>query len=400
MRAGEAADNSARAERVLLTAFVLFRVGGLVQLPPALLTAFGHYRLPWGAVGLALLLVAEAAAITVWFIRRRAMPVPAVLLDVAFCCAGLLAGGPLLAPEGDHTWAYYMYPFSLLAAVGVGVALVRPIPMLAATGALAAAYLVAEFAFIGGSGFNEVPNTLSYFVNSAMAWLLARELRRSGRVADEGWAVALARAEELARDREANRYSRMLHDRVLQTMEILVSSGELDSTRLGEQLRAETRWLRTVVEGGVAEQTDDIVGALHQVVSEHARRGLHVDLTDARLRGRRDLCRQVAPEVVAAVAGAVRELLTNVRKHSGVSAAVVSAGFEDGALLVSVADDGVGFQPDERRGGTGLARSVRQRLEEVGGTVAVESAPQAGTYVELVVPVQVPAPRAGTAVQK
>ncbi|AQZ67221.1 sensor histidine kinase [[Actinomadura] parvosata subsp. kistnae] len=392
MRAGEGAGNAARAERVLVMAFVLFRVGGLVQIPTALITGFVHYRLPWGAVGLGLLLVAEAAAVIAWFVRRWAMPVRAVVLDVAFCCASVLAGAPLLAPEGSHTWAYFMYPFSLLACVGVGVAITRPAPMLAATAALAASYLVAQFGYMGG-GWNDLPNTISYFVNSGIAWLLAGQLRRSGRSADEGWAVALARAEEMARDKEMNRYSRMLHDRVLQTMEILVSSGELDSTRLGEQLRAETRWLRTVVEGGVSEQADDIVGALQQVVSEHTRRGLHVDLTDARLRGRKELCRQVPAEVVAAVAGAVRELLTNVRKHAGVNAAVVSAGFEGGALVVSVADEGAGFETGEPRGGTGLTRSVRQRLEEVGGQVMLDSAPQAGTYVELLVPVQVSDPR-------
>jgi signal transduction histidine kinase len=391
MATGEHTGNAARAERVLVMAFVLFRVGGLVQVPSALVTGFGHYRLPWAAAGLGVLLIVEAAAVVAWFVRRRGMPAPAVLLDAAFCCAGLLAGALLLAPEGNHTWAYFMYPFSLLAAVGVGVALVRPAPMLLATGALAACYLIAELGYIGGSGWNEVPNTISYFINAGIAWLLARELWRSGRSADEGWAVALARAEEMARDKEMNRYSRMLHDRVLQTMEILVSSGELDSTRLGEQLRAETRWLRTVVEGGVGEQADDLVGALHQVVAEHTRRGPHVDLTDARLRGRAGLCRQVAPETVAAISGAVRELLTNVRKHAGVNAAVVSAGFEDDALVVSVADEGTGFEPDAARAGTGLARSVRGRLEEVGGTAAVDSAPGAGTYVELVVPVHVPA---------
>ncbi len=60
-------------------------------------------------------------------------------------------------------------------------------------------------------------------------------------------------------------------------------------------------------------------------------------------------------------------------------------------VTVTVRDDGVGMAAgrlDEaaREGRLGVQASVRGRLAEVGGTVAVHTAPGEGTEVELVLP--------------
>jgi signal transduction histidine kinase len=74
---------------------------------------------------------------------------------------------------------------------------------------------------------------------------------------------------------------------------------------------------------------------------------------------------------------AAQEALANVRKHAGASRVEVSLA---GAVL-TVVDDGGGFDPAAPTGGYGLA-GMRRRVEEVGGTLTIHSG-RSGTRVEL-----------------
>lgn len=88
---------------------------------------------------------------------------------------------------------------------------------------------------------------------------------------------------------------------------------------------------------------------------------------------------------------AVRELLLNVVKHAGYAEAQLTLTTLDNNLLVLVADNGAGFSnPDAilkhvNNGGYGLY-NVRQRIEQLGGSFAIESNPGQGTRVSLTVP--------------
>jgi two-component system, chemotaxis family, CheB/CheR fusion protein len=84
----------------------------------------------------------------------------------------------------------------------------------------------------------------------------------------------------------------------------------------------------------------------------------------------------------------VRELLFNVVKHAGVSAATVELAAADGALRIQVSDGGKGFDPSAQVGETssqGLQRA-EQRLQLIGGRVQVQSRPGDGTRVVIHAP--------------
>jgi signal transduction histidine kinase len=85
----------------------------------------------------------------------------------------------------------------------------------------------------------------------------------------------------------------------------------------------------------------------------------------------------------------VQEALTNVRKHARARAVRVGLSVTGGAAEAVVEDDGLGFDPS-RVGTTQPAvfglRFMRERAEEVGGTVCVDSRPGAGTRVVIRVP--------------
>jgi signal transduction histidine kinase len=76
-----------------------------------------------------------------------------------------------------------------------------------------------------------------------------------------------------------------------------------------------------------------------------------------------------------------QEALTNVARHSHAEICRVrlSVDRDAGMLEVEITDDGVGI-PEERVAGVGLS-SMRERAEELGGTLAVEPGPEGGTRV-------------------
>ncbi|MGH8895388.1 MAG: ATP-binding protein, partial [Actinomycetes bacterium] len=92
------------------------------------------------------------------------------------------------------------------------------------------------------------------------------------------------------------------------------------------------------------------------------------------------------------VAAAVGAALANVAAHAGEAARAWVLLEDDGDdVVVSVRDDGRGFTPSRltearEEGRLGVAASIEGRVRDLGGTMAVESAPGAGTEVELRVP--------------
>jgi signal transduction histidine kinase len=86
------------------------------------------------------------------------------------------------------------------------------------------------------------------------------------------------------------------------------------------------------------------------------------------------------PDVEAGVYFCVLEALNNVAKYAGASHVDVRLWRQDGEVVFEVRDDGAGFDPAARGYGTGL-RGMADRLEALGGTLEVQSAPRAGTKI-------------------
>ena len=81
-----------------------------------------------------------------------------------------------------------------------------------------------------------------------------------------------------------------------------------------------------------------------------------------------------------------QEALANVRRHASAHRVDVTLAYDDPARVVlTVADDGRGFDADDARAGFGLD-GVEARAAEVGGAVRVTSRPGGGTTLRLEVP--------------
>jgi signal transduction histidine kinase len=84
-----------------------------------------------------------------------------------------------------------------------------------------------------------------------------------------------------------------------------------------------------------------------------------------------------------------QEALANVHKHAGAGRIALTLSYMDGEAALDVRDDGVGFSPDGDGygpdGGLGL-HGMRERVEALGGRLAVESHPGRGTTIAATVP--------------
>jgi len=84
-------------------------------------------------------------------------------------------------------------------------------------------------------------------------------------------------------------------------------------------------------------------------------------------------------EIETALYRLVQEALTNVVKHAGAERVSILLTRGEGSVSAVVEDDGLGFAPGEvREDALGLL-GMRERLELLGGTLAVESTPGEGT---------------------
>jgi signal transduction histidine kinase len=96
-----------------------------------------------------------------------------------------------------------------------------------------------------------------------------------------------------------------------------------------------------------------------------------------------------APDVEATVYFCTLEALQNVTKYAQASQVEVSLRSTDDLVTFAIADDGRGFDPGAISLGTGL-QGMADRIEAIGGTVAIESTPGAGTTVRGRIPARMP----------
>jgi signal transduction histidine kinase len=195
------------------------------------------------------------------------------------------------------------------------------------------------------------------------------------------WAWRLARereAERAARIRTEERadFAARVHDSVLQTL-TLIQKDPNDARRLARRQERELRAWLYPDRGPASDAT--LAGAVDAAAAEiEELHGVRVEVVrtgDAPL-----------DERTQALILAGREAMTNAAKHSGVDEVAVFLDADGDSISLYVRDRGSGFDPakvaPDRRG---VAESIRGRMERVGGTARVLSAPGEGTEIELTV---------------
>lgn len=185
------------------------------------------------------------------------------------------------------------------------------------------------------------------------------------------------------------RVTAAVHDTLLNDLALVINSPDALDERVTARLRDDlatlrgAEWLRASAEVLPVDAVDaDLRNQVMLVVSELQWRGLTVRVT-----GNAPDVRGLTSEASQAIVDATRACLENVLRHSGETVAEIDISYGEDDVTVIVADQGRGFDledvPDDR---LGVRHSVISRIESVGGSVKVWSAPGAGTSIVMRVP--------------
>lgn len=384
----DGAEASARAEQFVLGALMVVRVAALAQGGLSIAGSWDRFAYPALVVAAFGLVIASSVAVVAIALRRGALgPGSVAVVDVCCTLAALVTIAWAMRGSADPAVDDVIYPYSAAALAIVGFIPVRLRWAYTAAGAATLVYVGAVSARFGFR-ITLLENSATYWAYALASWLLAGRFREMGRSLDRAQAAAVARERDLERvKQEHDRMEtyRGLHDHVLQTMESLSRNGWLDDERVRREIDREAAWLRALIHNELDPHPPELVAALQAVVYAQAETGLDVELNTAAAQS----C-PVPAAVVEALAGAVTEALTNVRKHAGCARCVVRATVSPNRATVTVLDRGRGFDPAAASTGIGMSQSIVGRLRRVGGTARISSTPGSGTLVELDVPLVPP----------
>jgi signal transduction histidine kinase len=197
-------------------------------------------------------------------------------------------------------------------------------------------------------------------------------------------------------ERERTALARELHDQAGQSLIVLkLGLGQLLAVT-PERLPADVQALKVLV--------DEVMDSLHRVVVSLRPAALdRLGLAPALRQQLASLSKQTGLAVTFAAGGLdeerlpetletagyriVQEALTNIVRHAGARQVSVSLEQEAGRLILSVQDDGAGFDvaAAQRSGRMGLL-GMRERAELLGGTMTLDSRPGAGSHLRVELP--------------
>lgn len=175
------------------------------------------------------------------------------------------------------------------------------------------------------------------------------------------------------RTEEQRRLADQLHDSVLQSMHAIQAEPD-EPDQVTYIARRQERELRKTIRTLQSEFDAPFVGAMFTARDDVE------DLYRVRVE---IVCGYDAEmtSTLGVLVEATREAMINAAKHSGSDLIRVHCSETNGNITVLVRDEGSGFDTD-----TVVPKSIRRRLEAIGGTATFQSTDEFGTEVEMTVP--------------
>ena len=247
--------------------------------------------------------------------------------------------------------------------------------------------------------FWAVPVFLLPLLFARQMFFRSRALEEAHKELQDREQVLLALSNRMAEERQDERaqIAAFLHDDLAQllfrlSIEVDIArrqlrSGNLEATsmslekirdtknRTADRIRALIRDLHRSPLGH-AGLADALRGFIDEIGKDSGVR-FHTDVTES----------QLPPPIALLVYHIAREGVMNAMKHSGATNVWIDLRMEDDDVLLTIRDDGVGFDIDAPgpEGHFGLAM-MRERAQVAGGTYSVESARGRGTTISVRVP--------------
>lgn len=365
----------------LWRALAVFRLASLAYVCVLAVRDADRYDHPYAVGALILIMAAWTAATAVGYARPAWRRWPLLLADLGVVLAIVLAtpwvvGRAALATGVPTMGVAWMAGPVLAWAVSGGRRRGTVAALLVAGADLTTRERIGQSSFTG-------------VILMLLAGLVVGHVARLAASAEE----RLQRAAELeAATRERERLARGIHDSVLQVLAMVQRRGADLPGEAGELARLageQEAALRALIAGTspasaavLRDGTEAAAVDLRTLLGRYASTAVVLSAPATPV----PLPRRVAGELAAATGAA----LDNVGRHASGRAWVLIED-EGATVTVSIRDEGPGI-PEGRlteaaaQGRLGVSQSIRGRVADVGGTVRIVSAPDAGTEIELTVP--------------
>ena len=201
-----------------------------------------------------------------------------------------------------------------------------------------------------------------------------------------------------AQEAERTRIARDLHDNIGQRLALLsvsLDQAKLMSPNSSQNFPGRMEELRKQVQD-ISAEVYSLSHELHSAKLRHmdmvhAMRGFCMELSEQQKVdinfGHKDIPESIPPEISICLFRVLQEALRNAVKHSKVRLFDVEARGTSDAILLTVRDTGLGFDPEHAMKGQGLGlTSMQERLNLVNGELSIQSQPNHGTSVHARVP--------------
>jgi signal transduction histidine kinase len=386
--------------RTLGRGILLFRWVTLAWMTATAIVGIGELERPvlaWGSI-------IVTGCWTTWLaLTSRRWRSWVLWFDLLLCSWLVLASG-LVVSEGAVAAGnpFFATGYPLSAALLWG-ATGGPLKGVAAGGVLGIALLLSRL--VNGDSLGELSGAalqnlaggiLNYLVAGGAVGVVSRLLVDSARSVRQATDALLKERERAARLAERERLAREIHDSVLQSLALVHKKGRelarldrapaTEVANLAEVAGRQEQELRRLV---VREQREGPSGSISfREALEAAARDFERPAPTVSSVGPIWIDQTIGMEAIAAV----RQALQNVEQHAHASRVSIFAEEENGKVSISVRDDGRGFVYDEpalrRANKVGMLKSMKGRIEELGGEMRVASSTGAGTEVEFSFPLR------------
>ena len=231
-------------------------------------------------------------------------------------------------------------------------------------------------------GLNEIEERMPQFAE-LVATAIANAESRAQLTASRARLVATS-------DETRRRIERDLHDGTQQRLVSLALGLHAAEEKVPPELPELRADLDRIASGlaGTVEELQEISRGLHPAIL--SRGGLAPALRTLARRAALpvdidvDANRRLPEQVEIAAYYVVAEAITNAAKHAHAKGLTVEVRTHDSTMTLAICDDGVGGADPAR--GSGLI-GLRDRVEAVGGTMQVSSAPGQGTSLDVTIPI-------------
>jgi signal transduction histidine kinase len=241
-----------------------------------------------------------------------------------------------------------------------------------------------------------IVTAVSIFLLQA-ALLIGLAWQRIRRRRAEGEAMTLSGRLITAHEDERRWLARELHDDITQRLAGLA----IDAARLSAaELSQSDIEARRSIRGGLVQLSEDVHDlsyrlhpsvlddlGLVEALKAECERVARVESIQVNVQAD-GLPQSMPKEVALGIYRVAQEALRNIARHAKASIVELSLALSEGGLLLTVTDNGRGFDPaaPARRPSVGQA-SMRERIRSLGGKLDIQSAPGMGTTVVAWVPI-------------